>query len=160
MGAPRRIDDGQARNVVDTSPPFPGMKIPMSSKDPIDPTPQDAPYPQPSVPASEENMWAMHCHLSALLLGGFGLGWLGPLVIWLIQREKMPLVDDQGKEALNFQISLIIYSLVCIPFCFIMIGFIMILGLAVFSLVVTIIGAMQAYQGIAYRYPACIRLIP
>lgn len=126
----------------------------MSSQDPIDPTPQNAPYTQPPVPASEENMWAMLCHLSVFLLG-----WLGPLVIWLIQREKMPLVDDQGKEALNFQISLIIYSLVCLPFCFILIGFAMLAGLAVFALVVTIIAAMQAHQGIAYRYPACIRLI-
>ncbi len=131
----------------------------MSSQDSVSPPPQDAPYPQPSVPASEENMWAMLCHLSALLLGGFGLGWLGPLVIWLIQREKMPFVDDQGKEALNFQISLIIYSMICVPFIFVVIGVFMLLALGVFSLVVTIIGAMQAYQGIAYRYPLCIRLI-
>ncbi len=127
----------------------------MSGQSPFGPTPQYTPYSQPSVPAGEENMWAMLCHLSTFLLG-----WLGPLVIWLIQREKMPLVDDQGKEALKFQISFVIYSLVCLPFCFILIGFVMIAGLAVFALVVTIIGAMQAHQGIAYRYPLCIRLIP
>lgn len=126
----------------------------MSGQNPFGPTPQYTPYSQPSVPAGEENMWAMLCHLSVFLLG-----WLGPLVIWLIQREKMPLVDDQGKEALNFQISLIIYSMICVPFIFALIGVFMLLALGVFSLVVTIIGAMQAYQGIAYRYPLCIRLI-
>jgi len=53
-------------------------------------------------PSKEECTWALFCHLSGIM---FGL--LGPLIIWLIQREKMPFVDDQGKEALNFQLTVL-----------------------------------------------------
>lgn len=116
--------------------------------------------------------WATGCHIAALALYlGIPFGnVLGPLLIWLFKRKEYELVEDQGQEVLNFQISVMIYglilsalgafffiTLILIPaaiICLILIG-----GLFVFSLVMTIIGAIHASNGEAYRYPLTIRLI-
>src|SRR5262245_22560242 len=61
----------------------------------------------PVSPGAEERNWAVFCHLAALLgtmAWGFG-SILGPLIVWLIKKDSMPFVDDQGKESLNFQIT-------------------------------------------------------
>jgi hypothetical protein len=59
---------------------------------------------------SEERNWAMTCHLASFAGYVLPLGnIIGPLVAWLMKRDEFPLVDDQGKEALNFQISMTIY---------------------------------------------------
>lgn len=65
------------------------------------------PAPLPGATDKTERMWAMLCHLSSLCLYiGLPFGNLiAPLVIWFIQREKFPLVADQGKEVVNFQIT-------------------------------------------------------
>src|ERR1700740_2194108 len=66
-------------------------------------------------PSAEERQWAMFAHLSILLGGLISSGWaggvgyfVGPLIIWLVKRDTMPFVADQGKEALNFNITLAI----------------------------------------------------
>jgi uncharacterized Tic20 family protein len=101
----------------------------------------------------DERMWAMFCHLSSFA------HIFGPLIIWLIKREEMPLVDDQGREALNFQISITIYALICVPFMFVLIGIPMLFALAIFNIVVTIMAAIKANEGYEYRYPLCIRFL-
>lgn len=114
----------------------------------------------PPVINRDQNTWAMLCHLSALAGFVIPLGnILGPLVIWLIKKDEYPLVDDQGKEALNFQISMTIYYIVSIILIIVLIGFVLLIGLALFSLVVTIIAMVKANEGVAYRYPMCIRFI-
>ncbi len=84
---------------------------------------------------------------------------LAPLVVWLIKKDTMPLVDDQGKEAINFQISVFIYGIVCGLLTFVLVGFILLPALLIFDLVYTIIAALNAQKGIAYRYPMTIRLL-
>jgi uncharacterized Tic20 family protein len=84
---------------------------------------------------------------------------IGPLIVWLLKKDEYPLVDDQGKEVLNFQISVTIYGLVCIPLCCFVIGFVLLGAVLVFSIVMTIIGGVKANGGVAYRYPLCIRFI-
>jgi uncharacterized Tic20 family protein len=108
----------------------------------------------------ESRMWAMLAHLSALsgVMVPFG-HILGPLIIWLIKKDEMPFVEDQGKEALNFNISMTIYMLVAIFLVFVVIGFILIPILAVFGLVFTIIAAVKANDGIVFRYPITLRLV-
>ena len=102
----------------------------------------------------------MLCHLSALAGMVFPLGSvLGPLVVWLTQRHKSPFVDDQGKEAVNFQLSVLIYGAVCALLILILVGFFLLLALALGAFVLTIIAAIQANQGVAYRYPLIIRFI-
>ena len=127
------------------------------------PPDSDNPYASPiaDMVSQDEKTWAMVCHLLALLAyTGVPLANLvGPLVVWLLYKDKMPFVDDQGKEVVNFQISVLIYALICIPLVFVVVGFFLALVLVIFHIVVTIIGAVKASQGIAYRYPLCIRLI-
>lgn len=95
--------------------------------------------------------------LSALIVP-FG-NVIGPLVIWLLKKEIDPFVDDQGKEALNFQISITIIGIVCALLIFVGIGLILLVLLGLFWLIFTIIATIKANSGVAYRYPFTIRLI-
>jgi len=111
--------------------------------------------------AKDQNMWAMLCHLAALA-GFIGIPFgniLGPLIVWLIKKQEYPFVDEQGKEALNFQISLTIYGVVAGILCLLLIGFILLAVIFVGGLVLVIIAAVQANKGVAYRYPLTIRFI-
>ena len=113
-------------------------------------------HANPTPPASsDERTWAMLCHLS-VFVGGF----IGPLVVWLIKKDESALVDDQGKEALNFQLSVLLYTFICIPLAFVIIGIFLAMALGIFNLVVTIMATVKASQGEYYRYPLCIRFIP
>ena len=114
----------------------------------------------PPVANKDQNMWAMLCHLTAL--AGFIIPFgniIGPLVIWMVKKDEFPLVDDQGKESLNFQISMTIYYIVSAILIIVLIGILMLIGLAVFSLIMIIIAMVKANDGVAYRYPLCIRFI-
>lgn len=109
----------------------------------------------------DARMWATFAHLSALTLYlGVPFGnIIGPLVIWLIKKDTTPFVDDQGREALNFQISVLIYSLVAGILCLLLIGFVLLALLAVFQIACVIIAAIKANQGESFRYPLTIRFL-
>ena len=117
--------------------------------------------PQPSgMPSNDERQWAMLAHLSGLAMYIFPLGnVIAPLVVWLMKKDQMPFVDDQGKEAINFQISMAIYTIVSLLTMCIFIGFVTTPILAVVHIVFTIIGGLKANQGEYYRYPLTIRLV-
>jgi uncharacterized protein len=122
--------------------------------------PASQPGTTPPVPNHDQNMWAMLCHLSAL--AGFIIPFgniIGPLVIWLIKKDEFPLVNDQGKESVNFQISMTIYYVVAAILIIVLIGILLLIGLAIFSLIMIIIAMIKANEGVAYRYPMCIRFI-
>ncbi|MHC4547496.1 MAG: DUF4870 domain-containing protein [Planctomycetota bacterium] len=111
-------------------------------------------------PQAGKNAMAMLCHLLSFCGFFFPFGnILGPLVIWLVKREDDPLVDDQGKEVVNFQISVTIYGIVCAILTLVLIGILLLIALAVFDIVFTIIAAIKAYDGESFRYPLCIRFI-
>jgi uncharacterized protein len=119
----------------------------------------DDQLPQP-VPNHEVRQWAMFCHLSALLGIWIPFGTLiGPLVLWQMKRETDPFVDAQGKEALNFQITVALASLVCFLLMVVLVGFLLFGLLAIGALVLTIIAGVKANEGVAYRYPFTWRLI-
>ena len=103
----------------------------------------------------------MLAHLSALAgLVGVPFGnIIGPLIIWLIKKNEMPFVDDQGKEALNFQITMTVIFLIGIPLCFILIGVPIVILTYIADFVLTIVAAVKANDGVAYRYPLTWRLI-
>lgn len=111
--------------------------------------------------SKDEQNWAMICHLSAL--AGFVIPFgnlLGPLIVWLIKRSEMPLVDRHGKEALNFQISVTIAFLVCIPLMFVLIGIPLAFAVGIAALVLTIMAAVKVANGnVDYRYPFALRLL-
>ena len=104
----------------------------------------------------DSRLWAMLSHLSGLMLG-----FLGPLIIWLIKKDESAFVEDQAKEALNFQISLLIaYAVIgavgTATMCF---GFLLMPILYVFQIVFEIIAAVKSNDGEYYRYPYTLRLI-
>lgn len=102
----------------------------------------------------------MFCHLSAL--AGFIVPFgniIAPLVIWLVKKDEMPFVNDQGKESLNFQITVFLAAIVCFILIFVAIGFLLLPALAIYTLVMIIIAAMKANEGVSYRYPFILRLI-
>jgi uncharacterized protein len=84
---------------------------------------------------------------------------LGPLIIWLAKRTDSPEIDAHGKESLNFQISMLIYSLISGILCLILIGFLLLAILHLLNLVLVIVASIQASEGKLYRYPITIRLI-
>jgi uncharacterized protein len=84
---------------------------------------------------------------------------LGPLIIWQIKKAEMPFVDDQGKEALNFQITVFLAVILCIVLMVVFIGILLLPIVGIAALIFTIIGGLKANAGETYRYPFAIRLI-
>ena len=114
-----------------------------------------------NLPTKDERTWAMLCHFSSFTGFIFPLGGniIAPLIIWLIKKEELPFVDDQGKEVLNFQISMTIYFIISGILCIILIGIPIFIGLVIFGFIITIIAAISANDGTPYRYPINIRFI-
>ena len=114
-----------------------------------------------STSSSNVRTWTVLCHATAL--AGFFVPWaghiLGPLIVWLAKRGDSPEIDVHGKESLNFQISMLIYSLIAGVLCLVLIGFVLLGILHILNLVLVIIASIQAGEGKLYRYPISIRLI-
>jgi uncharacterized Tic20 family protein len=121
------------------------------------------PTTPPNVPAvsTSARTWNVLCHLSALsgVLLHFPGHVLGPLIVWLLKRGDSPEIDAHGKESLNFQLSMLLYTLVSGVFCLVLIGFLFIAILWVMNAVFVIIASIQASEGKFYRYPMTIRFI-
>jgi len=110
-------------------------------------------------PTADERTWGMLAHLSALITGLFGLTFLGPLIVWLTKGKESSWVEQQAKEALNFQITATIALFVAAFTTLCLVGFVLLPLLGVAALVLTIIGTIKANNGEMYRYPATIRLV-
>ena len=122
--------------------------------------PQVAP---PASPANnDERNWAMFCHLAALAgyvgVPAFGIV-LGPLVVWLIKRNDLPLVDQEGKKALNFQITMLIGYAIAAVLIFAVVGVFLLAALAIANLVFIILASIKTSQGETYEYPYSIRFL-
>ena len=109
----------------------------------------------------QAQIWGILCHLSALVaMTGLPLGHIiGPLVVWLIKRKSHPFIYEQGKESLNFQLSMTLYTLIAAPLIYIKVGIVLIFILVVINFVLVIIASLRAYQGEIFRYPLKIRFI-
>ncbi|MEZ5323425.1 MAG: DUF4870 domain-containing protein [Microthrixaceae bacterium] len=106
----------------------------------------------------EKNM-AMLAHLAILSAYVTGIPVVGPLIVWLIKKDESAFVDEQGKEAVNFAITIVIWGIVTFLLCFVLVGFVLIPVVAIASIVLPILACLKAKEGIPYRYPFCIRLI-
>lgn len=128
--------------------------------------------PNADLPAQEARTMAMLAHLTALAGGLVTSAWgggvacfVGPLIVWLLKKDQMPFVDDQGKEALNFNISVAVVFLVLFVLTILTFGMAIFITLplwiivGVFWLVCSIIASVKAYNGEAYRYPLTLRLL-
>jgi uncharacterized Tic20 family protein len=123
-------------------------------------SPPPPPLPTPST-SSEIRTWCVLCHASALLgLFFHFLGHLlGPLIIWLMKRGDSPEIDANGKESLNFQISMLIYDAIAAILCIVLIGIPILIALWVLNTILVIVASVKTSEGKFYRYPFTIRLI-
>jgi uncharacterized Tic20 family protein len=123
-----------------------------------------------NIPTTNERIWAVICQLLGLISGGFFI----TLIIWLVKRKESAFIDVYGKEALNFQLSVLIYSVVAYFITFMIFGlsgqlvrllsastvFILFaLCMTIFVLYTVISAAVKAYRGEMYYYPFIIRFI-
>lgn len=132
-----------------------------------DPLGAEPPAQDQGIPV-QQRQWAMFAHLSALtglFTGGLGCI-LGPLIIWLVQKDTMPFVGDRAKEALNFNITVGIVTLglmvVGTVLLVVLIGFLFYFAafaVGIYWLVMTIIATIKSNEGVAYRYPMTLRLV-
>ena len=110
---------------------------------------------------NQDTTWGMLCHLAALsMFIGVPFGHIiGPLIIWLIKRDEMPFVNEQGREALNFQISMTIYYFIAGIMILVVIGVVLLPVLLIGHLVLIIIASVRASEGVSYSYPFTIRFL-
>jgi uncharacterized Tic20 family protein len=108
---------------------------------------------------SEERNWGVGAHLSGFLAAYVALGFVGPLVVLLVAGNRSPFVRRHAVEALNFNLSVLVYIVISAVLVLILIGIPMLLALALLYLVTTIQGAVAASRGLEFRYPLTIRFI-
>jgi uncharacterized Tic20 family protein len=142
---------------------------PDGPRPPYDPPPYGGPAPSPyggpppgppghegppPLRPDEERLWAIAAHLGPLVLG-----FVAPLVVWLVFRDRSAFLDRTGKEALNMQISYLIYGTVS------GLSIVLLIGLALFPLVMLawfvlmIVATVKVASWEDYRYPAIIRFV-
>jgi uncharacterized Tic20 family protein len=110
----------------------------------------------------DARMWGMLCHLISLSGYITGLGYiLGPLIIWLIKKEEFPFVDDQGKESLNFQLTILILAIAASVLTVITcgVGGILLAAIGIVQIIFVILASVAANNGEYYRYPFNFRFI-
>ena len=114
-----------------------------------------------AAPTENERTWGMLAHLSALvglllpLIGNV----LGPLVVSIARSDQSTFVAAHAKEALNFNISVTLAALLCTLLMLVFVGFLLGSALFIAWLVMTLIAAIKASEGAAYRYPFSLRLV-
>lgn len=117
---------------------------------------QPQPYgaAQPALSDADQRMWSMLAHL-----GGILFGFLAPLIVYLVQRERGEFVKKQSVEALNWQITMAIGQFVSAILWLIVIGIVGSIGFSLLTLIFGIIAGMAVNRGEDYRYPWALRLV-
>lgn len=101
----------------------------------------------------DDTSLAMACHLLGLM------GFLGPLIIWLIKKDESELIDKHGRESLNFQLSIMIYFFISAMLTVVLIGFLLAPLVMIFDYVLVIVAAVRVNNGEDFQYPLSLRLI-
>ena len=104
---------------------------------------------------SEDKLWIVLSHLSVL----FGVGLVLPFVVYLVKKDESESISFNAREALNFHLSLLLYSFICFLLVFVAIGVPLLFLIAIATLVLSIVGAIKGAEGRAYRYPLSIRFV-
>lgn len=92
-------------------------------------------------------------------LGGIFFTFIPALIVWLLKKDESPFLADQAKEALNFQITVIIGLAIGVVLTVILVGILVIWGVGIANLILCIVAAVKASAGEKYRYPFALRLI-
>ncbi|MGH3922957.1 MAG: DUF4870 domain-containing protein [Pseudonocardiaceae bacterium] len=112
----------------------------------------------PGLPQTVRN-WALGAHLSALIGAWVALAFVGPLVVWLVKREEHPFIAMHASEALNFNLSVLLYGIVGWVLSVLLIGIPILIAIGVAWLVLTVVATVKASRGEEYRYPLTIRFV-
>jgi uncharacterized protein len=128
------------------------------------PPPPQVPPPggvggQAPLTPDQERLWAMLAHLLAFVAAYIALGFVGPLVVLLIFGPRSAFVRTNAVEALNFNLSWLLYAVVGVILALLLIGILILIVLGIAYVILVIIAAVQANNGQVYRYPATIRFI-
>jgi len=99
--------------------------------------------------------WAVAAHLLPFV----SLAIIGPLFVWLIKRDEDDYVEGHAREALNFQLSMLIYGLVSALLIIVLIGILLLLAVGVFAFVMAILAAIKAANREPYEYPLTMRMV-
>jgi uncharacterized Tic20 family protein len=117
--------------------------------------------PENSIPLRKDNQLLLITHLSQLLtyVTGFG-GLLVPIIIWAVNKDKIEGLNVHGKEIINFQLSMILFAIICIPLIFALgIGILGLIVIGIISFVMPIVNGINAGNGIFSKYPLTIRFL-
>ena len=106
---------------------------------------------------SEANMWGMILHLS-MLLSSMLIGVIAPIVIWQMKKDQYPIMDQHGRNAANFLISMFLYSIVCGLLVLVAVGLFLLPVLGIVSIVFPIIAGIKAQNGEVWTYPFMLRI--
>lgn len=107
-------------------------------------------------PTGTDKIWAILSHLSLFSAIGF---LFFPLIVYLAMKDDSPFAAEHAKEALNFHISVILYSVMAALLCFVLIGFVLLGIISLATIVLAIVAALRVSDNKAYRYPLTLRLI-
>ncbi|HEY5248534.1 MAG TPA: DUF4870 domain-containing protein [Dermatophilaceae bacterium] len=138
--------------------PYGGTMPPYDPQAPQPPGTQPRYQPVPMSPADQRN-WAIAVHLSPFLAVLVGLTFMGPLIIYIVCKDRGPFIRQHSAAALNFQLTMWIGLLVSVPLMFILIGFLTAGAIGIAMLVFPILGAVAASEGREYYYPISIPFV-
>jgi len=106
-----------------------------------------------SSPTNDEKTMGMLCHLTGLI------SIIGPIIVWLLKKDESAFVDANGKQAINFQLSIIIYSIGSAILLIIGIGLILLLAIGIFACIMIVVASIKAANGEVFQYPLSLQLI-
>ena len=116
--------------------------------------------PTKTTHTADEKNWVLFTHLAGLAGQVFPFGGiLGPLLVWQMKKQEMPFLDQHGKDAVNFQLSMALFMIISIPFMFIIIGIPALIALVFTQLIGTVLASIKAYNGEKYKYPLSLRFL-
>jgi uncharacterized Tic20 family protein len=108
----------------------------------------------------EANQWGLWLHFSQLL--GYMIpliGLVAPIIIWQLKKNQYPVIDEHGRNVINWIISALLYAAICLPLTLIFIGIPLLILLSLFCLLFPIVGGIKANNGIVWKYPLTINFI-
>ncbi|MDA8343903.1 MAG: DUF4870 domain-containing protein [Thermaerobacter sp.] len=116
---------------------------------------------QAGIADRSDRRWAAAVHASALIGFLIPLGnVLAPLVLWLFARRRSAFVDEQGREALNFHLSIVLYAVIGGVLILLPVGLVILIATAAMMLIVPIVASVQGARGKEFHYPAAIGFMP
>ena len=122
---------------------------------------QQVPPPsgQGQLPPDQERLWGMLAHLLSFVAAYLFLGFVAPLIIMLVFGPRSAFVRANAVESLNFNLSWLLYGIIGVILAFVLVGFVVLIVLAIAYLVLVIVASVKANNGQVYRYPATIRFV-